>query len=515
MTSKQPKMLCFAIDAGDKDLIQSWAQEGDLPNFSRLFETSAWATTEAPLGFEASSTWPSFYTGALPSRNGQYNGLLHFDPETYRDEVLYQPAALHRPFWSALCDNDRKVVIIDAPYTYLDEDINAVQIVDWGTHARQSGRGLQVAPHHLRDKVIARFGRDEIGESDSNRPRTAHEHDEFRRKLIDRIDRKCKLSAHLMHQVEWDLFLVAFGEAHSAGHCCWHLNDDNHPQYDSQLTEAVGNPLKDIYVQLDQAIGDLQKQAGSDVTLSVFCSHGMGPHYSGTRLLDDILLALEGRPPRQVRDSTAVALRGPWMATPRPLRTALRPLRDFAVRLLVENEKEGRQYFEVMNNNATGAIRLNVIGRERNGRVKPGAEYDAVSNRLISELLSLTNADTGQPLVNDAVKTADHYHGARVGNLPDILVNWNREAAIERAYSPAIGTIENKHASGRTGDHRPEGLFLVNGPGIRAGQLNRKLPVIDIAPSLLAYFGVTLDDIDGAPARELLWRLSHELENQT
>ena len=48
----------------------------------------------------------------------------------------------------------------------------------------------------------------------------------------------------------------------------------------------MGDPVRDVYVTIDRAIGDLIESAGDGATVLVLASHGMGPHYDATFLLD-------------------------------------------------------------------------------------------------------------------------------------------------------------------------------------------------------------------------------------
>jgi predicted AlkP superfamily phosphohydrolase/phosphomutase len=500
------KIVCIGIDAGDKDLILQWAREGVLPTFRSLLDTAAWAVTEPPLGFEASSVWPSFYTGALPGRTGQYNGKVHFCPKTYEDCVPYdkQEIALD-PIWTRLSLSGKHVAVIDAPYTLLEEGLNGVQLVDWGTHGRIGGSGFKTWPPQLAQEVITRFGEDQIGESDAIRPRTAREHDAFREKLIDRIARKTALALHILQQRSWDFYLIVFGEVHSVGHHCWYLHDPTHPRHDEALARKVGDPIKNIYIKTDAAVGEILNRLGPDTSALVFLSHGMGPHRSGSEFLDDILFRLEKGNGSAVREFATDALKGIWSRLPHSVRQSLRFLRDPVNRALVENSKADRKYFEVANNFKTGAVRINVIGREREGKVNAGAEYEIVYKQLTEDLLSLINPATGRPLVNQSYRTKELYNGPRVNDLPDLLVDWNREAPIEAACSPKIGTMKNRRLSGRSGDHRPQGMMFARSRSIRPGQIHRIIPVIDFAPTFGALLGVELQGIDGHPVAEFCY----------
>ena len=46
---------------------------------------------------------------------------------------------------------------------------------------------------------------------------------------------------------------------HSVGHQCWHLHDPAHLLHDRQLVAELGDPIKDVYVEFDRALGRILK----------------------------------------------------------------------------------------------------------------------------------------------------------------------------------------------------------------------------------------------------------------
>ena len=110
-------------------------------------------------------------------------------------------------------------------------------------------------------------------------------------------------------------------------------------------------------------------------------------------------------------------------------------------------------------NGATGGIRINLKGREANGIVEPGAEYEAVCAELTRDLMEVINPDTGKPLVAAIRRASELYEGPYFDRMPDLLVEWNRDGLIARATSPKIGMVVDPNPNLRTGDHRPDGWF--------------------------------------------------------
>jgi hypothetical protein len=66
-----------------------------------------------------------------------------------------------------------------------------------------------------------------------------------------------------------------------------------------------------------------------------------------------------------------------------------------------------------------------------------------------------------------------------------------------RLWSERIGTVEGINTYPRTGDHRPEGLFVAAGPGIPVRHLERTTSIIDFAPTFEKLLDVSIPPQDG------------------
>lgn len=486
MTARRPRVLCLALDAMDADLVRQWAEAGFLPTFRALFERSTFGRTRNPPGLFVGAVWPSFFTAVSPTRHGRYADEQLIQG-TYSVRRFFSADLKRRPFWDALSEDGRRVAVVDVPKAPLTAGLNGVQVADWGTHDPEADDAFRTWPPSLAVQVAARYGTDPVGDC-NHIGRTAAGIDTFRRSLETRIQRKTILCQELLEQEDWDLLLAVFAESHCAGHQLWALHDSSYPSHDAELAGAVGDPLRDVYVALDGAIGALLCSAGRDVTVLVFTSHGMGPHYEATFMLEEILERLDRQPGAARRRIWRWAGRY-WHALWRRIKFGAHPRRPLVV--------GPRRCFAVPNNDVCGGIRVNLAGREPRGRVRPGPECDALFAELRRELLQLVNADTGAPVVRDVIRMADAYPGERVDEMPDFYVQWNREAPISRVSSPAIGTVRKRSSGVRSGDHRAEGFFWAMGSGIDAGRDIGPVSVMDFAPTLAALLGSSLGDVDG------------------
>jgi predicted AlkP superfamily phosphohydrolase/phosphomutase len=517
------KVLLIGIDSGDEALLLRWIDEGALPTLGALRQSGAWAPVVNPPRMISGAVWPTLFTAVTPARHGRYfrNGLIGYTVTGERN-----PDVRQTPFWDVLSRERRKVAILDVPYATLSDEINGIQLIDWIAHDRSyppvhGHRGYDYRVHSrppsLASEVTERYGKDEL--PDCERPnRSRVEIEAFRNSLLDRVQRKTNLASDYLARDDWDLFMLVFADSHCVGHECWHVHDPTHPRHDAALARAVGDPIKDVYVAIDAAIGRLLVQAGPDTLAFVFASHGMGPNYVGSFLLDHILGLLDDD--GALRSLGMVqTLNRTWTAMPTFLRTVLHPIRvrwksQVKESLVSQHRKMGR-CFALPTSDDYGGIRVNLVGREPAGRIRPGAELEAFRQRLTQDLLALVDAEDGQPLVRAVVDyedvhptdnpyTAMLYDGQYEGEKADFLVVWNKPY-FTSVRSPKFGTVDLRHAyqGSRMGDHRTQGLAFACGPSIRPGRLPAPISVMDIAPTIAARLGVSLPNVDGVPIEAL------------
>ncbi len=358
--------------------------------------------------------------------------------------------------------------------------------------------------------------------------------------MIAGVDKKRDLTLHYLGQGDWDLFVQVFTEAHCAGHQCWHLHDPAHPSHDPDVAAFTGDPLREVYMAVDRAIGEIMArvEAGSygDVVVLFLASHGMAHNVGADFLLEEILVrlgAIERLPP--VRRSPVAAVRDPvaagrsaWRRLPRPVRAALKPAlmplyRSVGGRpgpmapipLSAKFDVARSRCFPHDNGSLVSGIRVNLRGREPVGLVEPGQGFEDFCRQFSDDLLEIVHRSSGKPMVKRVMRTSALYEGEFADHLPDLLVEWNDEVRVGsnavradascriHMTSAKIGSVEGEYSYCRTGDHRPHGLFVVAGPGIPARRLERTVSIMDFAPTLLTCFGVTPEDMDGTPIFEI------------
>ena len=516
MTS-HPKFLFLGVCAGERDLIVQWAHEGVLPTFKALLAKGLVGHTQSVPGLYVQCTWPSFYTGTDPSKQGvhSWQQLRSGSYEFYR---AYTPENVHStPFWDHLSAAGRRVAILDVPHSGASQHINGIQLAEWGAH--DANYGFATSPASLAAEVIARFGEHpQRGLCDADR--TPQQLAEFRDGLLRGIEGKLAITKHFLAQEDWDFFAQVFTESHCVGHQCWHLHDPAHPRFSEQDRAIAGDPVRDVYVAIDRAIGEILAGVDKDTTVVVMASHGMNSKYVPQFMLGDILerlgvavnkASIDGSA-RSVAAKRAIdpVLTWGWQRLPGvakkwldPLRHRARdwvsvPSRDLPLTL----DPAAGKCFIVPNNHTHGGIRVNLIGREPSGKVRP-EEFDSFLDQLGRDLMAIVNRETGKRIVNRVMRMKDYYRGPLTEHFPDLLVEWTCAVPVRSVQSEKIGRLDKEYNYCRTGEHNPAGMFIAFGPGILPGHVDRIVSIMDFAPTFCTALGVEVDEFDGVAIPEI------------
>ena len=151
-----------------------------------------------------------------------------------------------------------------------------------------------------------------------------------------------------------------------------------------------------------------------------------------------------------------------------------------------------------------GEVHINLRGREPQGIVKPGEEYERVRDDVINRLRELKLPD-GAPLVEHLWKKEEIYHGAHLAEAPDILFLPRNLETI------AFGDFEfgsNKviePSYGVSSSHRMNGIFVASGAGVKNVGEFTGAQLIDLAPTILHLMGLPVPtDMDGRVLTEAL-----------
>jgi predicted dehydrogenase/predicted AlkP superfamily phosphohydrolase/phosphomutase len=514
------RVLVLGLDAADAELIERWCGEGVLPNISRMRSGGAWARLQTTAEIAHVSAWPSIFTGTTPDKHGLYHAYVmkpgQQGPQRPRPDLSPFPF-----FWKLLSDHGKRCVVMDAFLTCPLEPFNGAQIVDWGSWSWFWKP--TIAPAALKRELQDRFGSYPAEDHSKVGMTPPTDVQGFRDRLLAATSKKAEVVRWLMEREDWDFFLAVFGESHPAGHYFWHLHDPAYLAPLRERTERLEHALRDVYVALDDALGDILRSVDDRTTVFLVSGDGMGPNYSGSHILPDLLTRMgllnnrgadpaiaatrESDEPRQGartpgprRVDILSTIRG---LVPERLRIAVsttllpRPVRErLSLRWKTAGIAWDRTSAFLIENANEGYIRVNLRGREPEGVVEPGRDYERLCDEISGTARGMVNPANGKPAALTVYKTDDLYRGPCRADMPDVIIGWNDEARVTTELSTERYGVARSDAPGYalapyyTGNHRPNAFMIALGPGVAPGSVIEGASILDLAPTILAGFAI-------------------------
>ncbi len=453
-----------------------------MPNLQGLIRKGVTGRLRTPPGMADDGVWPSFSTGVWPTDHGRFDYLAwlpgNYEPVRFKDHHFD-----HRPFWEFLDRQGVRVVVLDVPKSPHATLVHGVEVNNFRVHG-VDGK-LTSRPPEVAMDLATRFSVDQTDRPDSDHflcasgPLSTTERAKFIEITRRSVQDKTSVALGLL-ATGCDFFLTVFKEAHCVGHKLW----------------PPGPAMQAIYAELDRALGQLLEAADDRTATIVFSNLGMSCNYHGNGMLDQILRRVERR------------LLPTWNNLCIERDTLFHRVRR---RLGLASSTQGvghRLAFVVPHNDISGAIRLNLAGREPYGCVPAGAEHHRLCALIETELMSLRNVETGEPVVRNVVRLDLSKSGARMSYLPDLLVVWRRDAPIRSITSRTIGVVHARIGPESPGNHVEGGFYVAAGPNhFDSGALDATGAddaIVDLAPTFCELFGLELPNAVGRPIPSIL-----------
>ncbi|MFB3881425.1 MAG: alkaline phosphatase family protein [Armatimonadota bacterium] len=515
MTDATARKVCvIGVDGATFELIRPLAAAGRLPAFSQLLREGASGPLLTVPALNSAAAWSSFITGVNPGKHGIFD-FYHPARESYRIRFLNGGDRHGESLWSLLSRENRRVGVINVPMTFPVEPVNGFMIA--GLDAPGIGTpGFTHPPSLLEDVQRAAGGY--VLAPGMVGYMLAHKEAEGLRQLRRCTEQRLAAALHLMRAREWDFFMVVFSAVDSVQHCFWKYMDPDSAGATDEERRRFADAIPSTYVAMDHAIGRIREALPADTTVIVMSDHGAGPRHLAARQLNPWLASiglLRFEPPRGGwRGAAAAAVR---KAYARLERLPARRLKEFLVRIAPGVRDRVRSEFMVAGidwahtkafaDPVGSTIRLNLAGREPSGTVAPDQESEEVLALIARSLLEATDAATGEPAVEAVLRREEAYHGPYVTEAPELTIQWNRRIPVGQ-LAPSLGDIGDfpiEQYRAISGDHRPEGIVLMAGPGIVPGRAIEGASIMDLFPTILGLMGVGIPaGLDGRLLRSAL-----------
>jgi predicted AlkP superfamily phosphohydrolase/phosphomutase len=485
-----PQLTVIGLDAATFDVLDPLIGAGELPNLARLLADGTGGVLRSATHPLTPHAWSTIVTGVNAGRHGIWDF-------TERDESGYNLRLVNGSYrrapalWDRLSAAGRRVGLVNVPFSWPAPEVNGFAIAGMDASFREQG---MTAPAELLAELKGRFGALELDHSYPIGADGRIDLDFVRRA----VEQKVAATLWLAERFEPELLFVVFMAADHVQHLGW-------TEWAQRGAESA---VAGTYRILDEAVGALvDAAAGGDVL--VLSDHGAGELRGVVNL--NAWLASEGyleytsrgaRLDRRLFDA-AFELR---RRIPKRFRYAVKQRASGLRERIYEREE-----YSVIDWPRTrafaygtfGNLVINVRGRERDGIVEPGDEYERLRDEVAAKALDL-RSPSGEPIVAAVHRREDLFHGPYLGVVPDLLVEfaeyaWLGKGNLKRRGDTLWDRIEVEPGSEHTyvGSHRHEGIFALAGPSATAGERGFA-GIADIAPTILYLLGMPIPgDLEG------------------
>ncbi len=480
------RTLLIGLDGATSSILDPLMRQGIMPFLQGLLSSGTRAELTSVVPPLTPPAWTSLMTGRSPGNHGIFD-FMRFEsrPEGRFLRVLDAGAVGCETVWSIASRSGLRATVLNFPLMYPAPAISGCVVPGWvpWRHLR-----LACHPSNLFDKLRALpgFNAQELAMNMSLEGRALEgcqreeDYEDLIKLHIRREQQWFNIARYLMREEPCDLMAILFDGVDKLQHLCWRFLDPGlFPSSPSPMETKIRNLCLDYFREIDRFLAEIVALAGPGATTLLASDHGFGPtrevfylnawlHQQGYLAWADIAQVEQKHPETLGIESMARRFyEVDWDRTaaycPTPSSNGI--------------------YFSF----PTGAGGANL-------------DYDGFRQQLITSLATFTDPATGEPVVTRIWTREEAFEGTHMALAPDLTVSLRDGGFVSILPSDVV----LKPRPEPTGTHRPQGIFVAAGPGIRQGVDVSPLSILDVAPILLYTLDIPVpEDLEGSVPQQI------------
>lgn len=495
------KLLIFGIDGATWDVLNPLLADGSLPNMSRLIKEGKKGILLSSVPPDTATAWTTFQTGVNPGKHGIFD-FNQYTAGSYSPTLINSGKIPLDTIWQVLSRLDRKLIVLNVPMTYPPYSINGSMVSGLLTPSLQSNFTF---PKELSQEIIEVEKDYTIITTQQVFNRTTLER--FIDKLILTEEKRTKVMHHLLAKEEWDVAMIHFQSTDPLQHAVFCYLDGDHPLYDPEKYRVV----KKLYRSIDDNIGKLLDELPSHALKAILSDHGFSSVYKTIHLnnifIDHGWMTLKKSGIRS--RSLLPALKLIRAIDQKFIRGLFSFTRGARLRAKVKLDKFidwPQTKASMMSGWLYGLVYLNCKGRDREGIVSMGKEYEELRDSISEKLLSLKDPGTQKNVIKKVQKREELYEGEHLESAPDLIVipedgyEFSRSFVLKSKDAIKTNVLKKDHM----GVHKREGIFVFSGNIINKESSLKEANIVDMFSTILYALGLPIPDYtDGRVLSEL------------
>jgi predicted AlkP superfamily phosphohydrolase/phosphomutase len=483
-------LFVLALDGATFDLLKPWMEAGWLPALAGLAQAGTHGDLASTVPPVTACAWASFMTGKNPGRHGVFDFFRPTGPANGDVEMISSTHIAAPLLWKYLSVAGLRVGVLNVPVTYPPQPVNGYVIP-----GLLSPDGADTTyPPHFWHSYAAELGPYRLAPDLLYRP---GDEDLYLAELHAVTQTQFRYARRFLQDHPVDFFMLHILATDIIQHKFWRYMDPQHPWYEPESGAKYGNVIRDLFVAVDGALGEMLSLLPAGTTTIVMSDHGFGAQHFTVNL--NLFLIAAGL--MRLKRGAGVRIRSLAWESQVGTRIGQRLWRREKLLDFSDVDWSRTRAYSLGH---VGQIYVNLRGRESEGSVPPSA-YDAVRDEVSDALMTLRHPRADRPLVDRIIPGEEASYGPFQANGPDLHLVLDGYRAPAYPLFAGDGRLVTEQRLGDSGSHRRNGVFIASGPSIRQSGMVDDARLVDLAPTIMHLMGVPVpDDLDGRVLAEAL-----------